>query len=90
MSKYDQIPLRKIKARVEHICLKCNKLIKIGDVYYAQKDRFLHSLSNKKFCKNCYSKFGENLLKEKHTRENVPNQSSLEIWTKYNPNIKSS
>ncbi len=40
MSKYDQIPLKKIKARVQQVCLKCNNIIKIAEFYYAQKDRF--------------------------------------------------
>lgn len=77
MSKYNQIPLKRIKARVKHLCLKCNKNIEIGTYYYAQKDRFLHSLSNKKFCEDCYSKYGESLLKEKSRNFNILNNTNL-------------
>lgn len=59
MSKYDHLKyLKKTKARVEHQCFQCGELISAGDFYYAEdlKDRFLHSLHKKKFCKNCYEK----------------------------------
>jgi hypothetical protein len=59
MSKYDNLKiLNKTKARVNHICIKCGQQINAGDFYYAEalKDRFLHSLHRKKFCKNCYEK----------------------------------
>jgi hypothetical protein len=62
MSKYDNlIYYKQTKARTEHICMNCHQLIKSGDIYYAEhiKDKFLHSLHSKKFCKQCYQKMGE-------------------------------
>ena len=66
MSKYDFIKfLKKTKARVYHECDRCKKAINPGDFYYAErlKDSFLHTLHNKKFCRNCYKKYDDNLLK---------------------------
>jgi len=57
MSEHDDLTFyRQIKARTEHNCAKCAQLIKAGDLYYAEdiKDRFLHSLHRKKFCRQCY------------------------------------
>jgi hypothetical protein len=64
MGKYDSLKfLKKTKARVEHKCRKCGHLINIGEFYYVEelKDRFLHSLHRKKFCSDCYEKYGEKL-----------------------------
>ena len=62
MSKYNQIPLEEHKARVSHHCFFCNEEIKSGDKVYYQSDKFLQTLSNKKFCENCFSKYGQKLL----------------------------
>lgn len=62
MSKYDNLKFfKKTKARVNHICMKCGQQINTGDFYYAEdiKDKFLHSLHRKKFCKNCYEKIAK-------------------------------
>ena len=64
MGKYDSLKfLKKTKARVEHQCRKCGKLIKIGEFYYVEEleDRFLHSINRKKFCSDCYQKYGDKL-----------------------------
>jgi len=56
--------LKETNARVPHKCNKCERTITIGEVYYSEKlrDRFLHSLHEKKFCKECRGKFGNELL----------------------------
>jgi len=68
MGKYDQIPLRKVKARIEHQCKNCRKIIQEGEHYYAQRDRFLQSLHSSKFCLNCYQEHGTKLLKKQKIR----------------------
>jgi hypothetical protein len=63
MSKYDNlIYYKQTKARTDHNCTNCFQLIKAGDIYYAEniKDKFLHSLHRKKFCKQCYQAMEQN------------------------------
>jgi hypothetical protein len=65
VSKYDNLNfLKKTKARVNHVCSKCDQQIIAGDYYYAEiiKDKFLHTLHNKKFCNDCYEKYNNKLL----------------------------
>ena len=76
MSKYDVIPLKEHKARVSHICFSCGKEINAGEKVYYQSDRFLQSLSNKKFCEQCFNKEGQNLLNIKKSKRN-PKQKTL-------------
>jgi len=62
MSKYDNLRfLKQTKARKEHQCNLCGNIIKKDEVYYPEeiKDKFLHSLHRKKFCKNCYEKINK-------------------------------
>ncbi len=64
MSKYNSLKfLKKTKARVNHVCENCGKEIESGDLYYKEtvKDKFLYSLHAKKFCTECYEKFGDKL-----------------------------
>lgn len=66
MSKYNQLKfLKKTKARVNHVCDKCGREIESNSYYYkeALQDKFLHSLHAKKFCAECYEKFGEILIR---------------------------
>ena len=72
MGKYDQIPLREVKARTKHQCRKCGKVIQVGEHYYTQRDRFLQSLHSPKFCSKCYQELGAKLLEKQkiHTRDN--------------------
>jgi hypothetical protein len=59
MGKYDNLKvLKKTKARVNHTCSFCGRIIQAGDYYYAEdiKDKFLHSLHRKKYCYLCYQK----------------------------------
>lgn len=67
MSKYNKLKfLKKTKARVNHVCDKCGKGIEAGSFYYAEKlrDRFLNIPYSKKFCSECYKKFGDQLLQQ--------------------------
>ena len=65
-SKYDTY-LKKVKARTNHTCLFCSKEIIPGDFYYRETnvDKFLQTLHAKKFCSECYEKYGEKLLRKK-------------------------
>jgi len=66
MGKYNQLKfLKKTKARVNHMCDQCGKEIASNNFYFKEivRDKFLHSLNAKKFCVECYEKFGENLIK---------------------------
>ena len=65
MSKYDLIPLKPHKAKVTHKCFLCGKEIKPEEIVYYQSDKFLQSLSNKKFCEECFNKHGQKLLEIK-------------------------
>ena len=67
MGKYDTIPLRRIKARIEHQCNRCEHIIQPREYYYTQKDIFLHFLHKpKKFCSKCYEEHGQELLMVKN------------------------
>jgi len=65
MNKYNQLKyLKKTKARVNHACLYCGKEIKSKSYYYVEtiRDKFLFSLHPKKFCAECYRKYGDKLI----------------------------
>lgn len=67
MGKYNHLRiLKKVKARINHIYTNCNSAINKDDVYFIEQldDKFLHTLNRKKFCINCYEKYGDKLLKE--------------------------
>lgn len=85
MSKCSHLKmLNKIKARTQHICHKCGRGILTGEIYYREeiKDKFLHSLHAKKYCSECYEKYGADLLilsnKAKHRH---PNNVTLDKFT---------
>jgi len=66
MSKYNSLKyLKKTKSRTFHKCFKCDKDIKPKEYYYKETidNVFLHSLHAKKYCEDCYKKYGEKLLK---------------------------
>ncbi len=68
MNKYDSLKvLNKIKARTNHICSNCNAVINKNEFYFAEQleNKFLHTLSRKKFCSDCHEKFGDALLHKK-------------------------
>lgn len=80
MSKYDQIPLKRTKARVKHICLICREIIEVGNYYYTQRDKFLHSLTNKKFCEDCCLKYGALSLNKKAKILNTMDNTHLKEY----------
>ena len=62
MDKYSDLKIfKETKARASHVCSDCGNQIKTGDIYFAEtfKDRFLHSLHNKKLCEKCYAKINK-------------------------------
>jgi len=84
MSKYNNLKFfKRTQARIGHKYYNCGKLIDPGDFYYSEKlkDRFLYSLHLKKFCKNCYQKYGNTLLINKKSnpeeRQISPNPSEF-------------
>ena len=68
-SKYKTY-LKKVKARVGHICIMCKNGIAPGEFYYREtnEDRFPQTLHAKKFCSNCYQKHGDNLLNKRNRK----------------------
>lgn len=65
MGKYNHLKiLAKTKARAEHIYSKCGNEILSNEIYYREhiEDKFLHQLHAKKYCNNCYEKYGDELL----------------------------
>lgn len=69
MSKYDTLKiLKRTKARVEHQCQNCGCLIDVGEFYYSlELSGRVHfpGFQRRAFCKDCYGKHGEELLKIK-------------------------
>ncbi len=64
MSKYNNLKILKKKIATENFkCQLCKNFIKEGKDYYSEevRDRFLHSLHRKKFCKECVQKFKKQL-----------------------------
>jgi hypothetical protein len=67
MSKYNSIKyLKKTKARISHICECCNEEIKKGEIYYPESVGRINApgVKLRKFCMNCYKKYGDKLLIE--------------------------
>jgi ribosomal protein L33 len=65
MSKYDGAKfLKETRARVVHICDKCGKQIKCGEIYYLESIGRINTpgIRLKKFCKDCFQKYGNKLL----------------------------
>jgi uncharacterized protein with PIN domain len=65
MNKYDSLKfLKETKARILHICNNCNEEIRKGEIYYPESIGKVNALGIKlkKFCKNCYQKYGDKLL----------------------------
>lgn len=69
MSKYDSVPLKPVKATKQFICYNCNSNINPKEIYHMQKDEFLQTLSNKRFCAKCFEKEGQNLLSIKKLKK---------------------
>ena len=51
-------------ARNTTFCNNCNKQIEKGETYHLEEgiNQHLHSLIARKFCYNCYEKYGEKKL----------------------------
>lgn len=66
MSKYDSLKfLKETKARFFHSCDTCSGKIKEGEIYYPESVGKVNAMGTKlrKFCKSCYQKHGDKLLK---------------------------
>ncbi len=46
------------------VCTNCNKEIKVGDILHLEEgsNQHIHSLLARRFCSNCYAKYGEKRL----------------------------
>ena len=69
----DKTYLKKFKASEVYMCAICENRIEPEEVCYREtdEDHFLQWLHAKKFCSNCYQKYGDNLLNartRKHAR----------------------
>jgi len=65
MSKCDSLKfIKETKAKIPHVCDKCNTVINSGEIYFPEKIEKVNVLGIKlkKFCKNCYQKHGDKLL----------------------------
>ncbi len=64
-----QTHLIKKVANSSKVCTNCNQQILKGETYHLEEgvEEHLHSLIARKFCYNCYGKYGEKklLVKEK-------------------------
>lgn len=68
MSKYNNLKvLKETKARFSHICDRCGDEIKKGEIYYPESIGRVNApgIKLKKFCEQCYKKYGDQLLKLK-------------------------
>lgn len=70
MNKHNSILLKPIKATKSFECYKCDSEIKPSEIYYMQKDKFLQTLSNKRFCSKCFKEHGQKLLEIKKQKLN--------------------
>ena len=66
MSKYDALKfLKQTKARIPDTCESCGEEIQKGEIYYAESIGKVNApgVRLRKFCRNCYEKQGEQLLR---------------------------
>ena len=59
-----QTRLVKKTAKSQKVCTKCKKIIPTGEVYHLEGgiEQHLHSLLARRFCSECYGKFGQKKL----------------------------
>ena len=59
-----QTRLVKKVAKISRVCTNCGKQILVGEVYHLEEgvDQHLHSLIARRFCSDCYAKYGEKKL----------------------------
>jgi hypothetical protein len=62
----NQIEIRLIKkqSKFPTVCTNCESKIAPDEVYYLEEgvEEHIHSLIARKFCSNCYKKYGERIL----------------------------
>jgi hypothetical protein len=84
LGKYGDLRyLKKTKARTWHQCSLCSVNIDAGEYYYLEtiENRFLHSLHAKRYCSQCYNKYGDRLLSSK-LKDDATNKRSLSEYFK--------
>lgn len=88
MSKFDKFKkIISVKSRTNHICNNCSSLIRKGELYYKEniEDKFLQSLSLKKFCFKCYEDLGDSLLfcstKQKKNKNDIEHKNLLDLFS---------
>ena len=59
-----QTHLVKKTAKDQQVCTNCNSIIPAGNIYHLEEgiDQHLHSLIARRFCSECYAKYGEKKL----------------------------
>ena len=59
-----QTRLVKKVAKIPMVCTNCDRQIPAGEVYHLEEgvDQHLHSLIARRFCSDCYAKYGEKKL----------------------------
>jgi uncharacterized protein with PIN domain len=64
MEKNLQTVLATRHSQFPTVCIYCNKQIPANDLHYVEKGitNHIHSLIARKYCEDCYKKFGEQLL----------------------------
>ena len=62
----NQIKTRLIKkqSKFPAVCTYCDSKIVLDEIYYLEEgvEEHIHSLIARKFCSNCYAKYGERIL----------------------------
>ena len=63
-SDVTQTHLIKKVANSPNVCTNCNKQIEIGDILHLEEgvNQHIHSLLARRFCSDCYAKYGEKRL----------------------------
>jgi ribosomal protein L33 len=58
------VRLVKKQSKFPAVCTNCNSKIASDEIYYVEegKKEHIHSLIARKFCKDCYAKYGERIL----------------------------
>lgn len=64
MQKNIQTHLVRKKSTLPVLCLNCDESIKPNELYYIEEGltEHIHSLLARKFCVDCYTKYGEKFL----------------------------
>jgi len=70
MEKIIETRLIKRHSQFPTVCIYCNKQILPNDLHYVEEGvtGHIHSLIARKFCEDCYTKHGEQLLLHETTK----------------------